>query len=390
MGSACSSPCCSDGTTEMEEKSTRQAAPYMLDETEAVAEKLEPSAVRQAEPLATRELMVPRETEEPCASCAPEAKESEEAPADGSATVGGQREVLLQEARAAISQCLLEEALRAVERLQALDAKSSLPVDLQRLSGWVQRTKTLREACQGREGADWKQFDLGMCKLWRRWDGATLHTTLVWDASGSLQQQIMAMREADVLEPLWEGACWDMWAKHADGHSLVRWLQKDPFTGKKMEVMMERVFCACLDGDMPCWVVLEHSPEVPSFESYEGKYYDFDIAPTPAGYFRSITSNSGRVIQPISEDCCRVTMELSIQVPSAIRWLVSDSLLCFAVRMGGKSTMKSWDQIIEKWSTAGFEARAEREAHFYKPLAQSLQDALKKSAGAQGGISQAS
>merc|ERR1711976_388011 len=100
-----------------------------------------------------------------------------------------------------------------------------------------------------------------------------------------------------------------MHSQHAEGSSLVRWLQKDPFSGRKTEVVVERVMCDCLDRkQQPCWVVLEKSPDIKNFEQFSGKWESFDIAPCPKGHLRAIIEDSGRVFEPISQDACRISM----------------------------------------------------------------------------------
>merc|ERR1712176_545331 len=97
--------------------------------------------------------------------------------------------------------------------------------------------------------------------------------------------------------------------------------------------------------------------DVADFETFSGRWESFDITACPKGFLRAITADSGRVIEPITPDSCRVSMSLVLQLPSFIRWAVTDSLLCWAVNMASKSTMKSWDTIVDKWDSSGWNER---------------------------------
>lgn len=233
----------------------------------------------------------------------------------------------------------------------------------------VKRLHAIIEACSPKTGADWKKFELELCTIWRRWDSTGALTVIIsWIAAGSLQQQIAGVRDPDVAEPLWDGASWEMSVKHADGASLCRWLQKDPFTGRKTEFVLERVVCDCLDHERPCWVLLERAPDVPDFPNFSGKYKSFDIEACPKGYIRAETADSGRIFEPVTPESCRISMSMTVQIPAVIRWALTDSLLCWAANAGSRSSTKSWNNIIDKWGSVGYDQRTLDEASFYGPV----------------------
>jgi len=238
------------------------------------------------------------------------------------------------------------------------------------LSNRMARVRRIQEECRPHTEKGWKRFDVETCTFWRTWDSKTgaLKLVMQWDAIGSMQQQIAALRDADVCEPQWNGECWSMTSQHAKGASLVRWLQKDPFTGRKTEVLMERTLCDCLDEERPCWVLLERSPDVAKLETFSGTYGPFEIGPVPDGFLRSVTSECGRVLEPLGEDKVRVTMVIEIALPSIIRWVVTDSLMVFAIKTSSKGIQQSWNKIIEGWDTSGFNERIQKEAEFYEPV----------------------
>jgi hypothetical protein len=273
----------------------------------------------------------------------------------------------------------MDEAARAAECCQLLKAarimKDGKIVDLPgrpNLDEHVSRVRDTfvelfsKDSEEGRNG--WKKFELELCTLRRRWDPKTqaLNIIMSWEAEGSILQQLAVIHDAEIAEPLWNGACWDISAQHHEGRSLVRWLQKDPFSGRKTEVIVERVLCDCLDEeDNPCWVLLERSPQVPDWDDYKGKWGPFDIPPKPKGYLRAVMAPSGRTIQPLSKNTCRSTMLLSLQVPAVVRWLVTDSLLTWAIKMTSKGTMKCWLDIIRGWDSSAYNERMKEKSLFY-------------------------
>merc|ERR1712216_961786 len=200
-----------------------------------------------------------------------------------------------------------------------------------------------------------------------------------WVAPGSLEQQVAAVRDAHVAEPLWDGACWDMRTQHAGGASLCRWLQKDPFSGRRTEVIVERILCDNLDSDKPCWVLLEKSPDVLDWEKFSGQWDSFDIEACPKGHMRAVMEEGGRVIEPLTSQQCRVSMAIKLQLPAVIRWIITDSLLCFAVNMGAKSTMKSWDNIVDNWDSSEYPNVFQEQAHFYGALKERVEAFFRQS-----------
>lgn len=263
-------------------------------------------------------------------------------------------------------------------QIQPLDA--SLP---EGLADVIKRAKRVRSVLQNTstDGPGWKRFDMELCAFWRRWDPETqaLNMVLSWEAEGSLLQQIAVIRDAEVAEPLWNGACWQMWAQHAMGASLVGWLQKDPFTGKKTEVIVERVLCDCLDEALSCWVLLERSPDIDGWEDFLGSWGPFDIPAKPKGFCRSVVAPSGRIIEPISPNSARITMALSLELPAIVRWAVTDRVLTLAIRLGSKGNMKSWKNIINSWNSSGYNERMREQAAFYEPIEQRFKKYLDRS-----------
>lgn len=286
----------------------------------------------------------------------------------------GMEDAALTEALEATRQCRFDAALRAAKRAKAMQQ----PI-LKDLPERVRRVKAVRAGCTEPRGEGWKRFDLELCTVWRKWDTKTGNIKIVmrWEALGSLLHQVAALRDADLLEPLWDGACWDITCQHSAGTTLVRWLQKDPFTGKKCEVILERVLCDCLDCEPPCWVLLERTPDLEGFETFTGKWKNFDIAEVPKGFVRSVTGESGRVLVPAAESFCAVTMALDFHVPGVVRWALTDSLLALGIRSVSKSSKQSWDKIIQGWGTCGFEERMRRDAAFYDPIAARIHAHLK-------------
>lgn len=276
--------------------------------------------------------------------------------------------VTLQQVRRLSDQCQLL-SVEAVLQKAGLSAETQHP-ELRNLAGRVDRVKEVMEACATPDGNSWVQFSLDEGNCWRRWDleSQKLHLLMRFEAKGSLQQMVAALRDVDVAEPLWDGACWDMHTQHHGGASLVRWFQKDPISGRRNEVLLERVFCDCLDSDTPCWVLSERTPDVTGLDTFEGRYGEFDIPKPTYGFTRTVTTNSGRVIEPISANRCRISIKLCLELPAAVRWAVTDSVLSFAGRMAAKSTLQSWNKIIDRWDASGFEERIQRDSAFYRPI----------------------
>lgn len=264
-------------------------------------------------------------------------------------------EALIATVSESVSSCNLREANLKLKRI-SVEERSSLPEQFVDIPLWVDKIDALRKACNSREGPGWKHFDLDICQLWRLWDthSGNLRLILSFEARGSLEQQISSMRNVDVIEPLWDGACIQTVCQHSQCRSLVRWLQKDPLSGKKMEVILQRVFCDCLDDISPCWVVLEQTPDLPDFDHFTGAWGPFHISELPKGHFRTVTAPGGRIIEPIARDRCRVTMELSVHIPAVIAWMVTDSLLAWAIKLSAKSATSSWDRIIDGWDSCDF------------------------------------
>lgn len=216
----------------------------------------------------------------------------------------------------------------------------------------------------------WQALEAGEVVMWRRWDPTTkaLQVIMSWEARGALVQQVAVCRDAELAEPLWEGACWDMWSQHAGGASMVRWLQKDPFTGKRTEVIQERVICDCLDEPKPCYVILERSPDVMDWDTFSGPYGLFHVPAKPPGVLRAVFEPGGKVLEPISPTECRVTMTLTLRLPGAIRWVVTDSVLILAVKQIYKSSIKAWNTIVDGWSTSEYPSVQQQKSAFYASI----------------------
>jgi len=217
--------------------------------------------------------------------------------------------------------------------------------------------------------------------LWRCWDDKTGNLKLVmqWESPGSLQQMVASLRDSDVCEAAWDGGCWEMQNQQCGGATLARWLQKDPFSGKKTEVMLDRVLCDCLDDEnQPCWVLLERAPQIEGFETFAGQWGGFNIKSVPEGYTRAIAAESGRVCESVGEDKCRCTMVIDFKIPSFVRWLLTDSLLQLGVSKMSKATGASWEKIISGWSDLGFDDRMRENKAFYDPVIERIKTHLEK------------
>mmetsp|Transcript_103970 Transcript_103970/g.289710 ORF Transcript_103970/g.289710 Transcript_103970/m.289710 type:complete len:386 (+) Transcript_103970:119-1276(+) len=287
----------------------------------------------------------------------------------------------------AINGCQLIRAARLLE-----DSPKAIPEDHScELRERAARIRRVLQSCAPPEGGGWKRFDLETCTLWRCWDTASGELKLImsWEIQGSLLQQISSIRDADVAEPFWDGACWDMTAQHRGGASLVRWLQKDLFSGKKQEILLERVLCDCLDDELPCWVLSERSPDVERLQDLSGKYGLFDVPAAAPGYARQVMLESGRIIEPRGADRTRTSMALTAKVPAALRWLATDSLLTFGVKLGAKNTQKSWLRLVDQWDSSGYVQRIQEDSAFYGPVCERirlhLEQATVASCRAAGG-----
>eukprot|EP00927_Polykrikos_kofoidii_P047151 TRINITY_DN41240_c0_g1_i1.p1 TRINITY_DN41240_c0_g1~~TRINITY_DN41240_c0_g1_i1.p1 ORF type:complete len:459 (-),score=66.38 TRINITY_DN41240_c0_g1_i1:67-1392(-) len=311
---------------------------------------------------------------------------SESAPcsavAEGAEDVEETRQRLLAEASVAASQGQLDLAAKALEKALSIGrALGTIPVKgeadeqhwdalLSSVSRRKERVDRLIKACGPQDGDGWKQFDLDICSLWRCWDTKTGRLKLVmrWESPGSIQKQVAILREVDVAEPLWDGLCTGMTVQHAGGSTLARWLQRDPFTQRKVEVMLEREFCDCLEREMPCWVMSEASPAIENYETFQGAYGPFTISAVPQGYQRTVTEASGRLLEPKDANSCYTSMCLEIYIPPVIKWILTDSLLVLSVQLCSKNTMKSWVKIVDKWDELDWDERLVKERAFFEPV----------------------
>eukprot|EP00928_Gymnodinium_smaydae_P038898 TRINITY_DN26713_c0_g2_i1.p1 TRINITY_DN26713_c0_g2~~TRINITY_DN26713_c0_g2_i1.p1 ORF type:complete len:370 (+),score=42.72 TRINITY_DN26713_c0_g2_i1:57-1166(+) len=281
----------------------------------------------------------------------------------------------LNDALSATKSCQLHLASSIIREQRALSkTKRSIAAimgpsfsELDEVNGRIERVQRFLKTCAPGPGKEWRRFDLELSTLWRCWDGGTLKLILQWDAPGSLSQHIASVRAVECAEELWEGACWDMWSQHVGGVSLVRWLDKDSFTGRKREVLFERILCDCFDSDLPFWVLLERCPDVD--DGFQGKWGPFDVEPCPKGYTRQ-PGDGGRLIEPIDDTHCRCTISYSIQVPALLRWIVTDAILKWGTTLGGKYTMKSWIKIIEGWESSKYSEYMKKHADFYETVKQ--------------------
>lgn len=283
----------------------------------------------------------------------------------------------------------IQEAVRASEQMKLLravkileDARvplSSVPA-LSELASRSQRVRdVLHDLSSARlESPGWKSFEMESVTFWRRWDpdNQALEIVSSWESRGSLLQQVAVIRDAEIAEPLWNGQCWDIWAQHAPGVSLVRWLQKDPITGRKLENIVERVLCDCLDEDTPCWVLLERTPDIPGYEGFCGTWGPFNIPVKPKGFERSTRPLSGRIIRPISPSTTRTVLGERVVLPAAIRWFCTDRVLLVAMRLIASGLLKSWNDIIDGWDKSEYDTRISEQSSFYDPISDSVQNHL--------------
>eukprot|EP00441_Pelagodinium_beii_P032730 CAMPEP_0197627826 /NCGR_PEP_ID=MMETSP1338-20131121/6332_1 /TAXON_ID=43686 ORGANISM="Pelagodinium beii, Strain RCC1491" /NCGR_SAMPLE_ID=MMETSP1338 /ASSEMBLY_ACC=CAM_ASM_000754 /LENGTH=363 /DNA_ID=CAMNT_0043198653 /DNA_START=49 /DNA_END=1140 /DNA_ORIENTATION=+ len=286
----------------------------------------------------------------------------------------------------ACSVCQLERAMKIADSLGTdsfSDTRDAVPW-LDKLPCRVERVHRVLEACMPPSSPEWKRFDLesveGGC-FWRCWDARTgnLKTIISWVAPGSLEKVIAYYRDAAEAEPLWQGECWGMRCQHADGISFQRWLQKEYFTARTTEVLVERCLCDCLDHSRPCWVLLERSPDVPNLSDFAGTCGNFEISPCPGGAYRTVMEESGRVLEPLTPDTVRTTMALSVHVPGLMRWALTDSLLHWGFEKGTKSSTKSWMHIIDNWDSSGYPRRIQDSKDFYEPVHDRISSLWKSS-----------
>lgn len=300
------------------------------------------------------------------------------------------KKMLFEKACESAGQGRLFEALAAHQKSKELGCRSRDGIDsvddeaykaLDSLEEKVGRVRRQRKACAPRDGDGWKKFSLGTVTMWRQWEPKSnnLNVVLKYEAAGSLQQFIAAIRDADVAEPSWDGQCWDMETQQSCSSTLARWLQKDPLSGKHTEVLLDRVLCDCMEDEVPCWVLVERSPDIPDFETFSGQWSGFDIKSVPAGYIRTVMAESGRVMEYVDENCTRCTASLSFQLPNYVRWLVTDRFLTIAVRTFSAKTAQSWQKIVDDWPKGGYPNRIRENALFYGPV----QERIDKCVGLQ-------
>lgn len=298
----------------------------------------------------------------------------------------------LEEACAAAELCQLHRASKIVESkfppgqnskdFCVLGPRFAILAELNRR---LDRVRLQLQQCSQTVGKGWQRFAIDSTStMWRRWQGQTLHLTIQWEAIGSLQQQIASIRAVEFAEPLWDGACWDMWSQHANGASLVRWLEKEPLTGRKREIILERVLCDCLDFERPCWVVLERSPDVADLQNLSGQWGGFNIGPVPKGFTR-VASDGGRMIEPIDASRCRCTISVSADVPKVISWLVTDNAMKMVAQFLMKSMTNSWNRIIEGWDGTGYGKHMRENPELYDTVARRTTACLAKSEGSISG-----
>mmetsp|Transcript_44762 Transcript_44762/g.77542 ORF Transcript_44762/g.77542 Transcript_44762/m.77542 type:complete len:96 (+) Transcript_44762:2-289(+) len=92
---------------------------------------------------------------------------------------------------------------------------------------------------------------------------------------------------------------------------------------------------------------------------------------------RAVMAPSGRCVQPLSATATRTTYALKLQLPTIVRWAVTDSVLTFAVGLGSKRSTKSWNNIIASWESSGYIERMREQASFYKPIEERVKKYLE-------------
>lgn len=261
-------------------------------------------------------------------------------------------------------------------RNQGLHEDPELEVRYAKLIDQALRVKDVLSRCAPpRQKEGWKYFNVDGSEMWRNWDKdevGKLSAYLIWEAGGTLVQHLASTRDGDAIEPLWDGAFWGMKAEHRGNVTLMKWLEKEKLTGNKVEIIVERIFCELLDmSPTPCWLVLERSPQVENFETFEGEWEGFQI--DPPQHTRLVVKDNWRIIEPLSPTNVRCYAIISGIIPGALRWMISDMVIGIGFKMALKSSMKSWETIVKSLNEKP-EIMAERqtqEAAFYDSVEES-------------------
>jgi hypothetical protein len=117
---------------------------------------------------------------------------------------------------------------------------------------------------------------------------------------------------------------------------------------------------------------------VDGLQDFSGDYGPFAIPACDPSHSRQVVAESGRIYQPVGPDRTRTSMALKTKLPSAVRWMVTDTLLSSAIKMTAKSQQKSWNVLIDKWDTSGFPERIRQEDSFYGPFAKRLESHFQR------------
>merc|ERR1711920_585435 len=140
-----------------------------------------------------------------------------------------------------------------------------------------------------------------------------------------------------------------------------------------MELYVERVFCDCMDAPVPCWIMLEKSPDFPEGKDFSGKWGPFEIRPVPDKVQRIVMKEGARLVEPMAQqDRVRVSAITTYQIPAVVRWMATDTILGIAMKKASEAASKSWDKVIATWGATGWDERMRMEAHFYNVLDESI------------------
>mmetsp|Transcript_19225 Transcript_19225/g.57735 ORF Transcript_19225/g.57735 Transcript_19225/m.57735 type:complete len:384 (+) Transcript_19225:41-1192(+) len=268
-----------------------------------------------------------------------------------------------------LSRALAECKLLRAEELSRAKEGVGPPESMGRLARRAALVRRVRSACSPPAGSGWTRIEMKThpSESWYRWtdNQTSLEVVSRWEAPGTLLQQLASIRDSDALEALWGGTCWQMSSQHGEGSTLSCWMEKLPVLGKRYEVVLERVFCNCLDEHAaPCWVVGECAPDVEGFARFSGPWEGFEIPAPVSGTVRS-AYETGRVIEPLLGDRCRMTCACKIPVPSALRWVCTDFMLSQVIRSISSAGFKSWNRVLAEWGSCGIDGRIEKERGFY-------------------------
>lgn len=293
----------------------------------------------------------------------------------------GEAEELYAEAVAALADWRNLAAAEKLKAAQALDPSGSArPPGLEAVCERAEFIKRMFATCRPPKGQPgWTYLPLSdgqhEAQGWTRWvdGGTTVQIIFQFSSDGSLVQQLASIRDGDVLEQLWGGLSWDMSNQHADGRTVSNWKERTPVIGKQVEVLFERFFCNCLDDpDLPGWIIAERSPQIPDLNTFAGAWGPFNIPSPVKGFTRTPDVECGRVVEPLGSNRVRVTSVITIPIPGFVRWFVSDTVVSLALKAGVKLGHRSWQKVVDAWSTSGMDERLQRESAFYGAAQKSL------------------